>query len=71
MSKRYNVSLRVTVIQKLYPYIQQFSTKRLFCIFEIMSVYYPIKVRQNCFDSFSRPNQTGMQIFKFSFALDK
>ena len=33
--------------------------------------HYPIKVRQNCFDSFSRPNQTGMQIFKFSFALDK
>ena len=34
-----NCSLRVTVIYRSYPHIQQFSMKTLFCIFEIMSIY--------------------------------
>ena len=33
--------------------------------------YYPVKVPQNCFDSFNCSNQTCIQISKFSFALDK
>ena len=33
--------------------------------------YLPIKVPRNGFDSFNCTNQTGMQISKFSFALDK
>ena len=33
--------------------------------------YYPVKVPQNCFNSFNSSNQTDMKVFKFSFALDK
>ena len=33
--------------------------------------YYPVKVPQNCFNSFNSSNQTDMEVFKFSFALDK
>ena len=33
--------------------------------------YYPVKVTQNCFNSFNYSNQTCIQVFKFSFALDK
>ena len=32
--------------------------------------HYPIKLPQNCFDLFRCTNQTGIQISKFSFALD-
>ena len=32
---------------------------------------YPIKLPQNCFDSFNCPNQAGTQISNFLFALDK
>ena len=33
--------------------------------------YYPVKVAQNCVNSFSYSNQTCVQVFKFLFALDK
>ena len=33
--------------------------------------YYLVKIRQNCFNSFNCSNQTGVKVFKFSFALDK
>ena len=33
--------------------------------------YYPVKVLQNCFNSFNYSNQTCIQVSKFSFALDK
>ena len=33
--------------------------------------YYPVKVRQNYFNSFNYSNQTCIQVFKFSVALDK
>ena len=33
--------------------------------------YYPVKVPQNCFNSFNFSNQTCIQVSKFSFALDK
>ena len=33
--------------------------------------YYPKKVSQNCFCSFSCSNQTDMQVSKFSLALGK
>ena len=33
--------------------------------------YYPVKVPQNCFNSFNYSNQTCIQVSKFSFALDK
>ena len=33
--------------------------------------YYPVKVSQNCFYSLSCSNQTGTQIFKFSFVQDR
>ena len=33
--------------------------------------YYPVKVSQNHFYSFNCSNKTGMQVSKFSFALDK
>ena len=33
--------------------------------------YYPVKVPQNCFNSFDYSNQTYIQVSKFSFALDK
>ena len=32
---------------------------------------YPIKLPQNCFDSFDYFNETEMQISKFSFVLEK
>ena len=32
---------------------------------------YPVKVPQNCFNSFNYSNQTCIQVSKFSFALDK
>ena len=33
--------------------------------------YYPMKVPQNCFNYFNYSNQTCIQVFKFSFLLDK
>ena len=33
--------------------------------------HYPVKIPQNCFDSFNCSNQTCIQVSKFSFALDK
>ena len=33
--------------------------------------YYPVKVPQNCFNSFSCSNQTNIQVSEFSFVLDK
>ena len=33
--------------------------------------YYPVKVPQNSFNSVKCLNKTGMQVSKFSFALDK
>ena len=33
--------------------------------------YYPVKVPQNCFNSFSCSNETWIQVSKSSFALDK
>ena len=33
--------------------------------------YYPVKVLQNCFNPFNCPNQTGVQVSKFSFDLDR
>ena len=34
-------------------------------------IYYPMKVPQNCFNSFNCSNQTDMQVSKFRFVLDK
>ena len=36
-----------------------------------LSKYYPVKVRQICFCSFNYSNQTGMQVSKYLFVLDK
>ena len=33
--------------------------------------YYPVKVSQHCFYSFNSSNQTGMQVSKLSFEVDK
>ena len=33
--------------------------------------YYPVKVPQNCFNTFNCSNQPCIQVSKFSFALDK
>ena len=33
--------------------------------------HYPVKVTENCFNSFNCPNQTGMLVSKFPFVLDK
>ena len=33
--------------------------------------YYPVKVHQNCFNSFNCSNQTDIQVSKFPFVLDK
>ena len=33
--------------------------------------YYPVKVPQNCFNSFNCSNKTGIQYSKFWFALDR
>ena len=32
---------------------------------------FPVKVSQNCFDSFNYSNQTGIHFLKFPFILDK
>ena len=69
---RVAASFRATAMWKSYPHIV-FNENAIYYFWDNVHLlkHYSIKLPQNWFDSSNCTNQTGIQISKFSFALDK